>query len=477
MDPRPISRRQLLEATGLGFAGLAMNGLLAAPARAALRPLKEPAVGAAPIGPHFAPRAKRVIFLFMHGGPSQVDTFDWKPMLERDDGKPCPLPSPRVTFSENRGALLKSPWQFRQYGESGAWISDLFPRLAERADDLCFIKSMHGSNDAHGGALLKIHTGSDTFVRPSMGSWVLYGLGSENRNLPGFITICPTLGHGGVNNWSSAFLPALHQGTPIGNASVPAKDAVVRYLANETLDRETQRRQWDLVQEFNRRHREDRPGSGAAEDALDARIEAAELSFRMQMEAPRVLALDDESAETKQIYGIDEMPTDNFGRQCLMARRLTEAGVRFVQCTHSYKWDQHGDLKADHTKNAAEVDKPIAGLLRDLKARGLWEDTLVLWGGEFGRTPVSEGGRDGRDHNPNGFTIWMAGGAVKPGFSHGATDDYGYYAAVDKVHVHDLHATLLHVLGVDHERLTYRHAGRDFRLTDVAGRVVKEILA
>lgn len=476
MDPRPLSRRRMLEATGLGFAGLALHGLFATPARAlgAQDPAHNPL---APRAPHFAARAKRVIFLFMHGGPSQVDTFDWKPLLERDDGKPCPLPAPRVTFSENRGALLKSPWQFKQHGQSGAWVSELFPHVAQRADDLCFIKSLHGSNDAHGGALLKIHTGSDTFVRPSMGSWVLYGLGSENANLPGFVTICPTLGHGGVTNWSSGFLPAAYQGTPIGNASVPAKDAAIRFLANLQLSRDDQRRQLDLVQDFNRRHREERPGAGTAEDALDARIAAAELAFRMQLEAPRVLAIDDESAETKKLYGVDEMPTDNFGRQCLMARRLAEAGVRFVQCTHSYKWDQHGGLKADHAKNAMEVDKPIAGLLADLKARGLWEDTLVLWGGEFGRTPVSEGGRDGRDHNPHGFTVWMAGGAVKGGFSHGATDDYGFYAAVDKVHVHDLHATLLHLLGLDHERLTFRHAGRDFRLTDVHGSVVRQILA
>ena len=477
MEPRRISRRKLLEATGLGFAGLAMNGLFAAPASAKLRGLQEPS-GAplAPRQPHFKPRALRVIFLFMHGGPSQVDTFDWKPLLARDDGLPCPLPPPRVTFSQNRGALLKSPWEFKQYGQSGAWVSDLFPHVAQRVDDLCFIKSLHGSNDAHGGALLKIHTGSDTFVRPSMGSWVLYGLGSENRDLPGFITICPTLGHGGVTNWSSAFLPAAYQGTPIGNASVPAKDAVIRFLDNQKLDSAEQRRQLDLVQDFNHRHRDEHPGAGAAEDALDARIEAAELAFRMQSEAPRVLDLGSESAATKALYGIDEMPTDNFGRQCLMARRLAEAGVRFVQCTHSYKWDQHGGLKADHAKNAMEVDKPIAGLLADLKARGLWQDTLVMWGGEFGRTPVSQDGRDGRDHNPHGFTVWMAGGAVKGGFSYGATDDYGFYAAVDKVHVHDLHATLLHILGLDHEQLTYRYAGRDFRLTDVAGKVAKEIL-
>jgi uncharacterized protein (DUF1501 family) len=300
---------------------------------------------------------------------------------------------------------------------------------------------------------------------------VLYGLGSENEDLPGFVTICPTLGHGGVNNWSSAFLPGVYQGTPIGNASVPAREATIRYLESQ-LPTAEQRAQLDLLAEANRRHLEQR----GPDDALESRLRSFELAFRMQTEAPGVLDVSGESTATRALYGIDEQPTENFGLQCLMARRLIESGVRFVQCTHSYKWDQHANLKADHEKNAREVDRPIAGLLADLRARGLLDDTLVLWAGEFGRTPTAEGG-DGRDHNPHGFTIWMAGGGVRGGVSYGATDDYGYYATQDKVHVHDLHATILALLGLDHERLTYRYAGRDFRLTDVSGRVVREIFA
>jgi hypothetical protein len=304
-----------------------------------------------------------------------------------------------------------------------------------------------------------------------MGSWVVYGLGSENRNLPGFVTLCPTLGHGGVNNWSSAFLPATYQGTPIGNASVPADQAKLAHLTRDGLDRVVQREQLDLLEELNRRHLAEREGDAA----LEARLASFELAFRMQTEAPDVMDLGKESAATLKLYGIGDARTENFGRQCLMARRFAEAGVRFVQCTHSYKWDQHSNLKADHAKNAGEVDKPIAGLLRDLASRGLLEDTLVLWAGEFGRTPTAQDG-DGRDHNPHGFTVWMAGGGVRGGMSYGETDDYGYYAAVDKVHVHDLHATILWLLGIDHERLTFRDSGRDFRLTDVYGRVVREIM-
>jgi hypothetical protein len=305
-----------------------------------------------------------------------------------------------------------------------------------------------------------------------MGSWILYGLGTENQNLPGFITICPTLGHGGVNNWSSAFLPGVYQGMPLGNASVKATDAHIAHLFDPEQNPELQRAELDTLAELNRAHLAAR----GPDDALESRIESYELAFRMQTEAPEVMDVSGETPATLALYGIDDPVTENFGRQCLMARRFAEAGVRFVQATHSYKWDQHGNLRADHAKNAREVDKPIAGLLADLKARGLLEDTLVLWGGEFGRTPTAEGS-DGRDHNPHGFTMWMAGGGVKPGTSYGATDDYGYYAVQDKVHVHDLHATMLHLLGLDHERLTYRYAGRDFRLTDVSGRVVRECLA
>lgn len=462
-EPR-LSRRGVLQASGVGFAWLAYAGIEGLLAAERVDPL-------APRPPHFPARAKRVIFLFMHGGPSQVDTFDWKPLLERDHGKPLPFAKPRIQFAQT-GNLLKSPWKFAQHGGSGAWVSELFPNVAERVDDLCFLKAMHGTNEAHGGALLALHTGSATFVRPSMGSWITFGLGTENRNMPGFITLCPTLGHGGVNNWSAAFLPGAYQGTPIGNASVKASEATIRHLSAPADGAELQRAELDLLAELNREHLAERAG----DPQLEARIQSFELAFRMQAEAPGVLSIEGESDATKQLYGIDDPTTENFGRQCLMARRLAEAGVRFVQCTHSYKWDQHENLKAGHSQNAREVDRPIAGLLADLKARGLLEDTLVLWAGEFGRTPTAQGS-DGRDHNPHGFTVWLAGGGVKAGISHGATDDYGFYATEGKVHVHDLHATLLHLLGLDHERLTYRYAGRDFRLTDVAGTVVREILA
>jgi hypothetical protein len=334
---------------------------------------------------------------------------------------------------------------------------------------------VHGTNPAHGGAVLKLHTGSDNFVRPSIGSWVTYGLGTENRNLPGFITICPTLAHGGVNNWGAAFLPAVYQGTPLGNASIPADQARVRFIRNERLPSEVQRLQLERLMEMNREH-QTRSG---AEASLEARLNSFELAFRMQREMPRIEELSSESAATRQLYGLDDPVTANFGRQCLLARRFAEHGVRFIQVTHSdsnVQWDQHGNLRQGHAKNAREVDQPIAALLHDLKARGLLDDTLVWWGGEFGRTPTVEGS-DGRDHNPEGFTMWLAGGGVKAGHHHGSTDDYGWYAAEDRVHIHDLHATILHLLGLDHERLTYRYGGRDFRLTDVHGNVVETLLA
>jgi hypothetical protein len=411
-----------------------------------------------------------VIFLFIHGGPSQVDTFDHKPLLQRDHGKPLPFPKPRVQFAQT-GNLMASPWAFARHGGSGAWVSELFPHIAQRVDDLCFIKSLHGSNEAHGGALLKLHTGSDTFVRPSMGSWISYGLGTENADLPAFITISPSMGHGGVNNFASAFLPAQHHGTPIDSIHPQSLRASVECLGNPRLSPDAQRAQLDLIQDLQR----GQLALAGPDPALEARIASFELAFRMQAQAPGVLDLSGESPATRTLYGLDQAHTAAFGRQCLLARRLSEKGVRFVQCTHGY-WDQHSKLKADHGRLASEIDAPVAGLLTDLKARGLLEETLVIWGGEFGRTPTAQGG-DGRDHNPHGFTWFLAGGGVRAGHSHGETDDYGYYAAVDKVHVHDLHATVLHLLGLDHERLTYRHAGRDFRLTDVAGHVVKGVLA
>jgi hypothetical protein len=460
------TRRELLQTSALGFGWLALADMLASRAQGADAPRSGDPL--APKKPHFAAKAKRVIFLFMHGGPSQVDTFDYKPKLTADDGKPLPFPKPRVVSSAT-GNLLKSPFAFKQYGQSGAWASELFPHVGACADDLCFIKSMHGSNSRHGGALLELHTGSDTFVRPSMGCWVNYGLGTENRDLPGFVTICPTLTHGGVNNYSSAFLPAIYQATPLGNAGTPATQVAVPFVKGTTPPAQ-QRLELDLLAAL------DRERASPSDAATEGRIQSFEMAFRMQNAAPAVQDLSKESAETHKLYGIDEKATENFGRQCLMARRFAEAGVRFVQCTHSYKWDQHENLKRDHTNNAREVDKPIAGLLTDLKRRGLLKDTLVIWGGEFGRTPVAQG-KDGRDHNPHAFTFWLAGGGVKAGLSYGATDDYGYYAAENKVHIHDLHATILHLLGLDHTKLTYRHAGRDFRLTDVHGEVVKDVLA
>lgn len=476
MRPDLISRRRMLRQSSVGFGSLALASLLAetnpvaaaaGEAGAVVNPL------AARPG-HFPARAKRIIFLFMKGGPSHVDTFDPKPLLDRDDGKPCPIAKPRVQFAST-GNLLKSPWKFKQYGESGMWVSELFPHMAECVDDLCMIHSLHGTNPAHGGALLKLHTGSDNFVRPSIGSWVGYGLGTENADLPAFITICPTLAHGGVNNWSSAFLPAVYQGTPLGNASLPADQAKVQYISNPKIPRDLQRLQLDLLAKANEEHER----QSGPEASLEARINSFELAFRMQSAMPTIEDLSSESDATKSLYGMDDPVTANFGRMCLMARRFSERGVRFVQVTHSdgaVQWDQHSNLKVGHEKNAREVDKPIAGLLKDLKARGLLEDTLVWWGGEFGRTPVAEAG-NGRDHNPEGFTMWLAGGGVQGGLRYGQTDDYGYYAAVDKVHIHDLHATILALMGLDHERLTYRHAGRDFRLTDVEGNIVRGIMA
>ncbi|MCH2126905.1 MAG: DUF1501 domain-containing protein [Pirellulaceae bacterium] len=458
----------MLKASALGFGHLAFADLLnKVPAAAPANPL-------AARQTHFPARAKRIIFLFMKGGPSHVDTFDRKPKLDRDDGKELPFDKPRVTFAET-GKLLRSPWKFKHFGQSGIEVSNLFPHVAKHVDDLCILNSVHGTNPAHGGACLKLHTGSDNFIRPSMGSWVTYGLGTENENLPGFITICPTLAHGGVRNFGSAFLPAQYSATSMGVASQEAKLARVKFAKNEVTSKDLQRLQLDLLSKFNHEHLDI---SGAHSD-LESRILSFELAFRMQHEIPQIENLAEESEKTRSLYGLDQAVTEDFGRQCLLARRFIERGVRFIQVTHSntkVQWDQHGDLLNGHNANALEVDLPIAGLLTDLKQRGLLEDTLVLWGGEFGRTPVAQG-TDGRDHNPEGFTMWLAGGGVKGGFRYGATDEYGYYAVENKMHIHDLHATILHLLGIDHEQLTYRYAGRDFRLTDVSGRVAQAILA
>ena len=466
----PFSRRQALGRCAVGFGALALADLLArADSSAVPSPETSPAHPLAPRPPHFAPRARRILFLFMHGGPSHVDTFDYKPALIRDSGKPLPFAKPRVQFAQT-GDLRKSPWEFRPYGECGARISDLFPQVGALADQLCFVKSVHGTNEAHGGALLKLHTGSDSLVRPSLGSWVSYGLGTENQNLPSFVTLNPTQGHGGVGNWSSAFLPAVHHGTAIAGALGKNGKPGIAYLGDGT-DAARQRVLLDFLGDTHR----DQLRQTGPDAELEARIQSFELAFKMQTEAPEAFDLSQETKATRRLYGLEDPLTEKMGRQCLLARRLAERGVRFVQVTHGY-WDQHDRLTPDHGKLAAEVDRPIAGLLRDLGARGLLSDTLVWWGGEFGRTPTSQG-NDGRDHHPHAFTMWFAGAGVRPGFSYGITDEYGFYLADQQVHIHDLHATILHLLGLDHERLTFRHGGRDFRLTDVHGQVVTPILA
>ncbi len=453
-------RRDFLKSTACGFGYLALAGL-AGEASAAATPL-------ASRSPHFEPRAKRVIFLFMQGGPSHVDSFDYKPRLEKDDGK-------MLEFDDAR--TLAKTRKFAQHGQSGRWVSDLFPNIAGHVDRLCVLNGMHTEGIAHGPATLFLHTGSINLIRPSMGSWVTYGLGTENQNLPGFVTISPSMGNGGPRNWSNAFLPTVYQGTAIGRAGIPASEATIRNLTNDRIALADQRRQLELLQAINAEQL--RRASGEAE--LEAVISSFELAFRMQTHAPGILDLARESKETLAMYGIGEKPTDNYGRQCLMARRLVEAGVRYVQVnygdnTDNPAWDQHSNLPK-HADHARAVDKPVAGLLQDLAQRGLLDDTIVWWGGEFGRTPYAEKNGTGRDHNPDGFTVWLAGGGVKPGIAYGSTDEFGHHAIAGKVHMHDLHATVLSLLGLDHERLTYRYDGRDFRLTDVAGRVVGEIVA
>jgi hypothetical protein len=471
--PSVLPRRDALQRLACGFGSLALAGLLGEKRVAAANPL-------APKLPMFRPRAKRVIFLFMQGGPSQVDTFDYKPLLAREDGKKLPFDDPRtVANTGDRGTaqrVMKSPWQFTRRGASGRWVSDLFPHVARHVDDLCFVHSLQTEGVAHGPATLFLHCGSTNLVRPSMGAWITYGLGTENENLPGFVTIGPALGNGGARNWTTAFLPPVFQGTALGVAGQPAREQTIRNLSNLAQDPTAQRRQLDLLQAMNAEQAKAHPGDAE----LEAVINSYELAWRMQMNAPGVLDLTNESRATLALYGIGEKETEDFGRQCLMARRLCEQGVRFVQVTYgdntaNPRWDQHSNLPK-HADHARAVDRPIAGLLTDLKSRGLLEDTLVWWGGEFGRTPYAEKNGTGRDHNPNGFTVWLAGGGVKPGFALGATDDFGHFAVQDKVHMHDLHATVLHLLGLDHEKLTYTFDGRPFRLTDVHGHVVHEII-
>lgn len=418
---------------------------------------------------HVPARVKRVIFLFMHGGPSQVDTFDYKPALQTNDGKPLPFEAPPNL--DAKPVLMKSPWKFRQHGESGLWVSELFPHVAARADELCVIRSMHSRGQSHGQAVSMMHTGSDNLARPSVGAWVSYGLGAENPNLPAFVSIAPSSGHGGPRNYGAAFLPAEHQATTIGRQGKLNAGATIEHLTAENQPVDRQQRRLELIQSFNREHL----ARVGRDPEITGVIEAYDLASRMQQVAPEVLDLARESADTQTLYGLDDKTTENFGRQCLLARRLVEAGVRYVELSTGNVWDQHGNLRDGHQKNALATDKPIAALLTDLRARGLLDETLVVWAGEFGRTPTVQGS-DGRDHNPQGFTVWLAGGGIRQGLAYGESDEFGYYAQQNRVHVHDLHATILHLLGIHHEQLTYRYAGRDFRLTDIAGKVVHDIL-
>jgi hypothetical protein len=458
-----LTRRDMLATAGTGFGLLALADLLAAAEKVPDRAANPYAVRR----PHFAAKAKRVIFLYMPGGPSHVDTFDPKPRLAKDNGKPLPFPKPKLERTKT-GNLLASPWKFHKRGECGTEVSELLPRIGSCVDDLCVIRSMYADNINHTGAAAQLCTGEQAFSRPSMGSWLVYGLGTENQNLPGFVVVSPAAVFQGAQLWASSFLPSAYQGT------------LVRDLKNPVANLHTgglgpQRDKLDALARYNALHRRGRPNEGE----LDARIASFELAFRMQREAPEAFDVSRESSRVQRLYGLGEPATDMFGRQCLMARRLVERGVRFVQlfdAPANNAWDQHSGLRKHLPIRCTAIDRPVAALLQDLKARGLLEDTLVLWGGEFGRTPTAEG-TDGREHHPFGFTMWLAGGGIKGGIVHGATDEFGWHAEQKKVHVHDLHATILHLMGLDHEKLTYRFGGRDYRLTDVHGNVVKEILA
>lgn len=463
----------MLKKAACGFGSLALAGMFGRDAMAL-----SSSNALAPQSPLIPPKAKRVIFLFMQGGPSHVDTFDYKPELVAADGKDIDFEGVRFqTFGKmSKRKLMKPLWGFNQYGECGQWVSDLFPHIAQHVDDLCFVHSMHTEGVAHGPSTLFLHTGSTNLIRPSMGSWVTYGLGTENENLPGFITMMPSASMGGPRNYSNAFLPAVHQGTAIGRTGQSAESATIRNLSNTLTSAADQHKQFQFMQSLNHQQLANRQ----ADDTLEAAVSSYELAYRMQTNAPGIMDVSGESPSTLKLYGIDEPHTEDFGRQCLMARRFAESGVRFIQVNYADestnpRWDQHSDMPK-HEIHARATDKPVAGLLADLKQRGLLEDTLVWWGGEFGRTPFAQDG-DGRDHNPRGFTVWLAGAGVKSGFAYGQTDEIGHLAIQDKVHMHDLHATILHLLGLEHEKLTYPYAGRDFRLTDTSGDVIKEILA
>ncbi|MBZ0255982.1 DUF1501 domain-containing protein [bacterium] len=468
-----ISRRDFLSKNALGFGSLALTALMHEQAYASIyndpKRIKDPM---APLPPQFNPKVKNVIFLFMEGGPSQVDTFDYKPRLEKEKGEPIKMDVPMTQFN-NVGTVLPSPWQFKQRGESGMWVSELFPHVAKRADDLAVVRSMTSKFSEHTSANYFIHSGFGQQGRPSMGSWVTYGLGSESHNFPGFIVLDSGLiPPGGMEIFGSGFLPAAYQGSLFRNKEQPVADIVPQ---EETP--QLQKEKLTLLQSLNQIVLERMGG----DDKLEATISNYELAFRMQTAVPDLTNIHEESQATRNLYGIGKEPTDRYGRQCLVARRLIERGVRFIELlppslSGHDRWDQHSRLYEGHRDNAAAVDQPIAALLTDLKAKGLLDSTLVIWGGEFGRTPMAQGS-NGRDHNPYGFTMWMAGGGVKGGTVYGATDDYGYYAVEDVTEIHDLHATMLHLLGIDYKQLTYFYGGRDMRLTDVHGKLIEGVLA
>lgn len=451
-----LTRRDVLQSTACGFGWMAFSALAgtqtaqAADDDSPLAPKKTP----------LKPRAKRVIFLCMSGAPSHVDLLDYKPQLNRDSGKPGPRPGSQ---------WLGSKWKFAQHGQSGLWMSELLPQLAKHADKLCVVSSMQTDVPAHPQAFIKLHTGTAQFVRPSLGAWTLYGLGTENQNLPGFVSLTPPSGFGGATNYGSSFLPAVYQGTRIGHSDRPIRFASVPNLSAKQPVAD-QRKELDFIQTLNR----EKLNRDTFNPEVDGVIQSYELAFRMQREMPEVLDLASETAATQKAYGIGSEQCDDMGRKCLLARRMIEAGVRFVEITHG-NWDHHFSLNTKLKQSCDEVDQPIAALLADLFQRDLLKDTLIVWAGEFGRTPYAEG-QEGRDHNTKAFSIWMAGGGVKSGITYGRSDDYGYEAVENPVQIADLHATMLAILGLDHESLTYRHAGRDFRLTDVKGNVVNDIL-
>jgi len=476
--PAP-SRREMLTRCGVGMGMLGLSqllgdsGLLTAHAHAADKPLGSPL---APKQPHFPAKAKHVIHLFANGGPSQVDTFDPKPALAKYAGKA--LPTANLKTERRTGAAFPSPFKFQKYGQSGLEVSEIFANTAKHIDDICVIRSMYADVPNHEPSFLLMNTGEARLTRPSVGSWVTYGLGTENQNLPGFVTMCP----GGYplqesQNWHAAFLPGIFQGTYVDSKHTDV-EKLIEFVKNKTAPGAEQRKQLDLLAKLNAAHQTERPN----DPQLEARIQSFELAYRMQMEASEAFDVSKEPKNILEAYGPGEQ-----ARSLLLARRLVERGVRFVQVSHGpvQPWDSHDDLESEHRRLAGQVDKGIAALISDLKRLGLFESTLIVWGGEFGRTPVVElptpgsnqGKVNGRDHNHHGFTVWMAGGGVKGGQAIGATDEFGFKAVEKPVHVHDLHATMLHLLGFDHEKFTYRYAGRDFRLTDVKGVVVKDVLA